>query len=334
MRVPSPHLNVKETLVKKTIALMTLVLAVGMTAALDAEAKRLGGGKSAGMQRQNVTAPANTASPGAAGSPAQAAPVAGTAAAAAPAAAAATAKRSWMGPIAGLAAGLGIAALASHFGLGGALANMLTIALLVMAVLLVVGFFMRKRAAAQAGAMAGAGAGGMGGVFRQPQAQDVAYRSVEPTAPVSGGSLIGSRLGGNATPWAPASAGVTGSIPADFDTAAFERTARDQFMALQAANDARDLDRLRDYLSSEMFEIVRGEIAERGDAPQKTEVFGLTAQVLDVAEEGGQYVVSVRFTGSIREQFGADTEDLNEVWHLAKPKSGFGGWVIAGIQQG
>ncbi|HEY0822393.1 MAG TPA: Tim44-like domain-containing protein, partial [Ramlibacter sp.] len=244
-----------------------------------------------------------------------------------------TAKRSWMGPIAGLAAGLGIAALASHFGFGEALANMLTIALVVMAVLMVVGFVLRKRAAAQGGAMAGAGAGGMGGVFRQPGAQDVAYRNVQPESPASGGSLIGSRLGGNATPWAPAAAGVTGSIPADFDTAAFERTARDQFMALQAANDARDLDRLRDYLSAEMFEIVQGEIAERGDAPQKTEVFGLNAQVLDVAEEGGQYVVSVRFTGSIREQHGAVPEDLNEVWHLAKPKSGFGGWVIAGIQQ-
>ena len=322
---------------KKTLALMmAVVLGLGLATTFDAEAKRLGGGKSAGMQRQNVTAPAAT--PGAPGSPAQMAPAAGaTAAAAAPAAAAATAKRSWMGPVAGLAAGLGLAALASHFGFGEALANMMTIALVVMAVLLLVGFIMRKRAMAQGGlAGAGAGAGGMTGMQRHPQ--DVAFRSAEPNAQGgnAGGSMIGSRLAGGTTPWVPASAGMTertGTIPADFDTAAFERTARDQFMALQAANDARDLDRLRDYLSPEMFEIVRGEIAERGDAAQKTEVFGLNAQVLDVAEEAGQYVVSVRFTGSIREQHGAVPEDLNEVWHLAKPKSGFGGWVIAGIQQ-
>jgi predicted lipid-binding transport protein (Tim44 family) len=151
----------------------------------------------------------------------------------------------------------------------------------------------------------------------------------------AGDSIIGSRIGAGHT--VPASAGTTaaavGVIPAGFDVAAFERTAREQFMALQAANDARDLDRLREYLSPEMLEAVRAEIAERGDTAQKTEVFGLHAQVLDVAQEGERHVVSVRFTGSVREQAGAVPEDLNEVWHLAKPRTGTGGWVIAGIQQ-
>jgi predicted lipid-binding transport protein (Tim44 family) len=55
--------------------------------------------------------------------------------------------------------------------------------------------------------------------------------------------------------------------------------------------------------------------------------------VLNVAEEDGRYVVSVRFTGSVREQPAAVPEDLEEVWHLTKPKAGFGGWMIAGIQQ-
>jgi predicted lipid-binding transport protein (Tim44 family) len=101
-------------------------------------------------------------------------------------------------------------------------------------------------------------------------------------------------------------------------------------MALQSANDARDLQRLRDYLTPEMFETVRDEIQERGDAPQRTEVFGLDAQVLEVAEEADRYIVSVRFTGSVREQHGAVPEDLDEVWHLTKPR---GGWLVAGIQQ-
>lgn len=313
---------------RKILALVAVAFTVGLAGvSMDAEAKRLGGAKSSGMQRTTPAAPANSATPGGTpASPAQAAPAAGaTAAAAAPAAAAA--KRSWMGPLAGLAAGLGLMALASHFGFGEAMANMMMIGLLVMVVLAAVAFFMRKRAAAQGGGLAAAGA--MGGMQRQSGAQDVAYRTNE-SAP-QGGSMIGSRIGGG-TPWVPASAGTT--IPADFDKASFERTARDQFVALQAANDARDLDRLRDYLSPEMFEGARAEIAERGDAPQKTEVFGLQAQVLDVAEDAQQYIVSVRFTGSIREQFGAAPDDLNEVWHLTKAKSGFGGWVIAGIQQG
>ena len=314
---------------KKTVGLLALVMALGLGAGFDAEAKRLGGGKSSGMQRNSVTQPANTpASP--AGVPGQAAPAAGaTAAAAAPAAAAAGAKRSWMGPLAGLAAGLGIAALASHFGFGEALANMLTIALVVMGVLLLVGFIMRKRMAAQGGRLAGAAAGAGGaGAFRTQQPQDAAFR--QDASQPQGGSLIGSRLGGGI---GGAVSTSVGTIPADFDRASFERTAKDQFMALQAANDAKDLNRLRDYLSPEMFEVAREEIAERGDATQKTEVFGLQAQVLDVAEDTDQYIVSVRFTGSIREQFGVEPEMLDEVWHLVKPRRGFGGWTIAGIQQ-
>jgi predicted lipid-binding transport protein (Tim44 family) len=262
-----------------------------------------------------VTAPAQNPA-GTAATPGQAAPVAGAPAAGAAAAgtAAAAGKRSWMGPIAGLAAGLGLAALASHLGFGEAFANMMLIGLAVMAVLLVVGFVMRRQAAARMPAMAGAGA---------PMARSA--------SPATGGSLIGSRIGSGLGASAAAAAG--GTIPAGFDTAAFERNASAQFMALQEANDAGDLPRLRGYLTPEMFDLVAADIAERGGAAQKTEVFGLQTRVLDVVEEPAQYVVSVRFTGSVREQPGALPEDLDEVWHLAKPRFGEGGWVIAGIQQ-
>jgi predicted lipid-binding transport protein (Tim44 family) len=287
----------------KALAVFAVVLTLGLSAVtLDAQARRLGGGKSAGMQRQTTTLPAKpaTGTGTAPATPGQAAPVAGPAAAGATAAAAAP-KRSWMGPIAGIAAGLGLAALASHFGFGEALANMMTIGLLVMGVLLLIGFVMRKRAAAQ---------GGM------PQPAGV--------APQGGGWQIGSGT-------APAATvdGVRG-----FDAAAFAVNAKAQFLALQAANDARDLERLREYLTPDMFELVRAEIADRGDAPQHTEVFGLDAQVLGVAEEEGRYVASVRFSGSVREQAGAVPEDLDETWHLTKPRNGAGGWVIGGIQQG
>lgn len=293
---------------KNHLAALAVVLSLGLTLAMDAEAKRLGGARSSGMQRQQVTQPA-TAPATQPGAPTQAAPAAGTAAAAAAPAAAATAKRSWMGPIAGLAAGLGLAALASYLGFGEAFANILLIALLGMAVLAVIGFVMRKRAAGGLSpAMAGAGSAG--------------------GRPL-GSTRIGSALGGM-----PAvQPQQAGPIPADFDVPAFERNASAQFMALQAANDARDLDRLRDYLTPEMFDVVRAEIQERGDASQHTEVYGLRAQVLEVVTEDYRYIVSVRFTGSVREQAGAVPEDLDEIWHLTKPRAGFGGWLVAGIQQ-
>jgi predicted lipid-binding transport protein (Tim44 family) len=320
---------------RKALALLAVALTLGIsTVALDAQAKRLGGGKSGGMQRQATTAPATPPAGNVQGAPGQAAPVAGApAAGAAGAAAAAAPKRSWMGPIAGLAAGLGLAALASHFGFGEALANMMMIGLLVMGALLVFGMVMRKRAANQGGALAGAGAGAANAPaqpFQREAVQDVAYRSAANDAP-QGGSLIGSRIGGGIGSLAAAT--QAGAIPADFDAVAFAGNAKSQFLALQAANDARDLGRLRDYLTPEMFDIVRGEIAERGDAPQHTQVFGLEAQVLAVVEEDDRYVASVRFNGSVREQHGAVPEDLDEVWHLTKPRTGLGGWVIAGIQQ-
>jgi len=294
---------------KKVLALFTVVLALGLSAVtLDAQARRLGGGRSAGMQRQTTTLPAKPATGSGAtqGAPAQAAPAAG--AAAATAATATAPKRNWMGPLAGLAAGLGLAALASHFGFGAALGNAMMLGLLLMAAMLFIGFVMRKRAATQGAVPAGAGAPSQG------------------SWPADMG--IGSAVGAGALHTA------SNAIPPGFDAAGFAANAKTQFLALQAANDARDLTRLQEYLTPEMLEIVRAEIAERGDAPQQTEVFGLEAQVLAVAQEDAHHVASVRFTGSVRQQRADLPEDLDEIWHLTKPLDGSGGWVIAGIQQG
>ena len=159
----------------KSFALMGAALALGLTlVAGDADAaKRFGGGKSSGMQRQELSQPkAPTATPatpaqapGAAAAPARAQQ-------AAPAAAAqAQPKRSWMGPLAGLAAGIGLAALASHFGFGEELASMMMMALIAFAVIAVIGFFLRKRAAANQPALAGAGAGAQGMPYMAKEAE-------------------------------------------------------------------------------------------------------------------------------------------------------------------
>lgn len=318
---------------KKILSLFTLVLAVAAgTVAFDAEAKRLGGGKSSGMQRQNTTAPTGSNPTGA---PAQKAPAAAPAAAAAGAqGAAAASKRSWMGPLAGIAAGLGLLALASHFGFGEALANMMLIGLLVMAGLMAFAFFMRKRAATQGASLAGAG---MGQGARPAQDPLAAFRRTSQpeslqSQPAQQGSLIGSRIGSGLGLGLGAAA-ASATIPADFDASGFARNAKSQFLALQAANDSADFDKLAAYLSPDMLQIVRQEIIERGNETQETQVFGLEAQVLAVAQEDSRYVVSVRFTGSVRTEAGVAPDDLDEVWHLTKPLAGPGGWVIAGIEQ-
>jgi predicted lipid-binding transport protein (Tim44 family) len=302
---------------KKLLSLLAVVMTLGLgTAHFDAEAKRIGGGKSLGMQRQ-ATPPAKAP---------DATPSASPAAAGAAGAAAAAPKRSWMGPVAGLAAGLGLAALASHLGFGEELANMLMIGLLVMAVIAVIGFVMRKKAAQQGGGMAYAGANAGGGqgsgqpnnTFRMPPTQ--------PAKPsfAQGGSMIGSAIGANV----PAQA----SIPADFDVNGFVRNAKVQFIRLQASNDAGNLDDIREFTSPEMFAEIQMDIRERNGATQETRVMDLNAEVLEVAEDGPRYVVSVLFTGRVQEDGGAPDE-INEVWHLTKPLAGTGGWVLAGIQQ-
>jgi len=297
----------------KILSLLTAVLAFGLTLTLtigDAEAasKRLGAGKSSGMQREAVSADKSPA-----GSPAMAA-----SAAKAPTAAAAAAqpKRSWMGPLAGLAAGLGLAALASHFGFGEELASMLMIGLLVVAVMVAIGFVMRRRAAAQQPALAGAG----GLQYAAPDA-------------VAGGMARADT--GPSMPAGTSTEAVTavGNIPADFDVEGFVRNAKISFIRLQAANDAGNLDDIREFTTPEMFAELRMNIADRGPVAQETDVVSIDAQVLDVAEEESRYLVSVRFTGLIREDKAAEPEPVDEIWHLIKPRDGKSGWVLAGIQQ-
>ena len=280
---------------KILMAVCTVILALGLSIG-DAEAARLGGGKSLGMQRQSVaprpTAPAQQATPAAPKAPVGAP--------------AATPKRNWMGPLAGLAAGLGIAALLSHFGMGEGMANILMIALLAMAAVFVLKLlFARKTpAAAPDNAMQYAGAGG---VNPPPQAVAAAqYGAAAPTA---------------------------ANVPAGFDSEGFLRIAKLNFVRLQAANDAKNMDDIREFVAPEMFAEFQMEMNERGNAPQQTDVVTLNAELLEVVTEGNRHLASVHFSGMIREAVGAPAVPFDEVWNLAKPVSGDKGWVIAGIQQ-
>jgi len=287
----------------KSFALMVAAVVLGFTLNIgDAEAKRLGSGSSSGMQRQSVAPNKAT----------NAAPAQQAAPAAAPQA---QPKRSWMGPLAGLAAGLGLAALASHFGFGEGLANMMMIGLLVMVAVMVIGYFMRKKAGAQAGAANGLQYAGANADYSR-------NAPIQPEFPAGGSA---------AAPVAAASAAR--SIPADFDVDGFVRNAKVNFIRLQAANDSGNLDDIREFTSPEMFGEIKLAMAERGTAKQETDVVQLNAEVLDVAEEAGRYVVSVRFHGLIREEKNGPTEAFDEMWHLTKPHDGSRGWTLAGIQQ-
>jgi predicted lipid-binding transport protein (Tim44 family) len=273
----------------------------------DAFARRLGSGGRAGMQR---TLPPQAATPPAATPKAPTTPAANPAPTATPTAAAPppVPRRSWLGPLAGLAAGLGLAALMSHLGFGAEFGSLLVIALVGFAALLLVRAFMRRSSPAAAYA-------GHGGTM----------------APATGGW--------NAAPVTPtltvpqATPQDAVRVPDGFDTAGFAQTAKEIFARLQAANDTGRLDELQAFTTPELYASIREDIGARGGRAQRTDVVRIDAEVIDVATEGPQEVVSVRFHGLVREAADAVAEPFDEVWHLVRPLDGNRPWAIAGIQQ-
>ena len=296
----------------KSISIAIIAAALALGGAASVEAKKFGGGKSVGAQRS-----APTASPSAA--PTAGAPAA--AATAAPAAAAAAAQKTgmakWAGPLAGIAAGLGLGYLFSQMGGGaGSMLMMLLLAGLVIGGLVFAArMFMRK----QNPAVATPNGGTAPNPFGAPQ------QRLEPTAFSGAGAM-----GGAAAPVMAAATGNFG-IPADFDKAGFEANAKSQFMALQAANDKGDLDAVRNFATDAFYnEIAKDVVAGNKDA---TQVDDLHAELLGIETERGQYWASVQFTGKMREDGMVMASDFREVWNLTKPVDGSKGWLLAGIQQ-
>lgn len=308
------------------IAALVIALAAGAAPGV-AEAKRLGGGKSTGMQRDMPARTSPDGTPAKPAAPAQATPAPAQQAAPAPAAPttpAAAPKRSWLGPIAGLAAGLGIAALMSHLGLGEAFGNFLMLALLAVAAVALVMFLLRRfgpaRASGPQPALAGAG-GPAPTAWEQPRHEPAMERAALPPEPA-------------ATASAAAAAPVARAfVPAAFDSEGFERTAKMIFIRMQAANDSADLDDLRRFTTPELFASLRLDLQERGPAAQSTDVVKVDAKVLDIGNEAERQIVSVRFQGQVVEDKGAAPTDFNEVWHLVRPHDGSREWAIAGIEQ-
>ena len=299
-----------------SLALAT-VLTLGL-AAFDADAaRRFGGGGNVGKQRPAPTAkeavPAQPASPPAstpAGQPAQA----GAKAPAAATSAAPAAKPSFMQRWGGLLAGLGIGVLlASLFGAQlGPIIGMLLAVLLVAAI----AFALYRLFAGK----------------RNPEPGRAQFAGIGSSLPAAAPGEGASALGSAAAVSAPAGRAAVG-IPG-FEVAPFVRVAKTSFIRLQAANDAGDLDDIRDYTTPEMFAEISMQVGERNGAPQKTEVVSLDADVVEAVVEDGWEIATVRFWGLIRENDAKNPEPFDEMWNVRR-KAGDrkATWLISGIQQ-
>jgi len=265
----------------------------------DAEAGRLGGARSFGVQR-NVTRPPPAAVPA---KPAQqTAPGAPAAAQTQPASGAAR----WAPLLGGLALGGALGWLMGANGLGGLMVGLLLVALLVSAGIFIVRMLAQKRGEA-------------------PQHYQYAGIGSETVAAPPPSQAAGFEA-------QPARA-VASNVPAGFDAAGFLRGAKLNYMKLQIANDQGNLDELREFTTDELFEELKKDVAARGGAQQQTDVMALHADLLEVVTESDRHWASVRFSGTMRESPGDAPQGFEEVWNLAKPVSGPGGWQLAGIQQ-
>lgn len=276
---------------------LSLIMSLGLgLVSQSAEAARVGGGRNIGMQR--TMPPQKAVTPQAA--PAQQA--------AQPAAAANQPNR-WLGPLAGLAAGLGLGWLFSQGGFG-AMGPILLGLLLVGGAMLLIRFMARQR-------LAQAGAGTVPLRYAGLGNETVA---APPPSQLPTGSWGGS------SPSLP-------NVPSGFDSAGFLKQAKLNFIRLQEANDRADLQTLRDVATEKLYEQLAADIRHRASGSQHTDVVTLEAQLLEVVTEADAHWASVRFSGQISEAAGSAPVPFAEVWHLSKPVSGDSGWLVAGIQQ-
>jgi predicted lipid-binding transport protein (Tim44 family) len=250
-----------------------------------------------------------------------------------------------MGPIAGLAAGLGLAALASYLGFG---EELMSLMLILLAVVVVFAVFRMLAGRRQASA----------GQYGQPAMAKTGYGNNELGAEarpsnVSWPAQMGSSAGGSAGVSAGVSAGGSGyagaagvggaaqvaatDVSAE-EIAQFVKVASEQFNKLQSIWDSGDIHTLAEFCTPEMTRELSHQIAGRKGSQNLTQVVQLDSEWLGMADSQDDFgkpvdEVHIRFSGLIREAADAAASDFNEIWTLHRVKNGDTGWQLAGITQ-
>ncbi len=289
-------------------------------------AKRLGGGTSVGKQSANVIQGS--------GSDAAKVPAAGAASAVPVAGQPATASRPWVGVLGGIAAGLGLAWLASSLGGGALLANLLLLGVAVTALFGWVAYLRRNRhplADPKGAAYPGAG------LVYQSANSATASGLPKQYSPKNVGNDASAR------PWEHSQSPTDGNaerlgwgVPDGFDVQGFLTASKSNFVRLQDAWDRADIPALRAMMTDDMIAQIQEQLQARethtGAANNKTDVLMLEAQLLGIEDLPGEYMASVEFSGVIREDAATGPSPFREVWNITRPKQGQVGWLVAGVQ--
>lgn len=295
---------------------IAMVILIGFSSLTAEAARRMGSGKSMGKQSNNVSQTQGT-------KPAQNA----TPASSTPSAAAVPQRSPWGAMLGGLAVGLGLAWLASSLGFGEEFGQIIMFGLIAMAIMMAVGYFMRRKAANMGSSPRSLAYQGASASYpaQQPTTTLKAQPNIQAT---NTSSMIGSAVPGFQPNW---------SVPVGFDVDGFLTKAKENFVTMQDAWDRSDTSSLRQMMTDSMLIEIKNQIAER-DATSSvgqmsmTEVVSLEAKLLGIEESHDGYLASIEFTGMIREEPNTSPESFKEIWNMSRSKQDNGGWLLAGIQ--
>lgn len=311
--------------------LMAALLMASLVVAPMAEAKRAGGGKSHGMSR--------SAAPSQSSQPRQAAP-------AQPNTAPARKGPGVGGMVAAGVAGAAIGAVAANALADdntpasnaqateqqqeekGGIPNWIWILLLAAGAFFLFRKFGAKKKLAANNPYAPNNAGNTA-PFGQPTA---APRTSNDNSNIFGQSVGGSAGAAPQAPFGSASTSNGNQLPDGSEPAAFLRVARQRFNHIQSMNTASNINEIQRYLTPELYQSMHSDIMANQDQ-DVAEFSNLNAMVTNSANENGQYVVSVRFTGTVSEDLNSPAQAFAEVWHFTKPAGSNQEWLVAGIQQ-
>ncbi|MGY4826795.1 Tim44 domain-containing protein [Stutzerimonas kunmingensis] len=271
-----------------------MALCISLTFALDAHAKRFGGGKSFGSAPSHQTrqAPQQT----------QAAP--NQAGRQTPAAASGASR--WLGPLAGLAAG---GLLASMF-MGDGFEGIQFMDILIFGVIafLLFRFLAARRRQQQQPAMAG----------HAPMQRDMPQ---QPATSIFGGSA------------APVAAAPVINAPAWFNEQSFVAAAREHFLSLQQHWDANEMDKISEFVTPQLLGFLKQERAEIGDAYQSTYIDDLQIQLDGVDDDAEKTTATLTFTGTAKTSRFNQGEPFSESWRMERAQGENQPWLVAGIRQ-
>ena len=149
-------------------------------------------------------------------------------------------------------------------------------------------------------------------------------------------NIFGQNVGGGAAPAQAPFGGASfqsgNQLPDGTEPAAFLRIARQRFNHIQSMNTASNISEIQRYLTPDLYASMYNDIMANQDQ-DVAEFSNLNAMVADTATENGQYIISVRFTGTVSEDLNSLPQPFTEIWHFVKPAGSSQDWLVAGIQQ-